>query len=194
MDEVLVYFDEPIDAPDGLRYAARACAREMEDGRWCGWLEFSYQGDDWRSTDIETVQPNRRDVTYWVTGLTHVYLQGALVRALDDSLAARRARERSRDHDVGILPTSIPRGPTLAASLNSPRTILDPFSVYAQGEGVLRAQLSALNADQVRNIAAAFNIESPETASTLGASELRDRIVAAARRHQSRASNPELRA
>ena len=193
MDDVLVYFDEPIDAPDGLRYNARACTRQMDDGRWRGWLEFSYQGADWRSTDVETVQPNRRDVEYWVTGLTRVYLQGALVRALDDSFAGRRARERARDHDAGILPTNT-RGPGLAASLSAPRTILDPFSVFAQGEGILRAQLNALNVDQVRNIAAAFNIESPETASTLGANELRERIVVAARRHQSRASGPELRA
>jgi hypothetical protein len=193
VDGVLVYFDEAIDAPDGVRYDARACAREMEDGRWCGWLEFSFNGGDWRATDVETVQPNRRDVDYWVTGLTRVYLEGALVRALDESLGRRRARERVGDPGI-VTHEANDRRRTSPIASNAPRTILDPFSVFAQGEGILRAQLAALHVDQVRNIAAAFNIESPETASALSATELRERIVAAARRHLSRASNPELRA
>ena len=193
MDEVIVYFDEAIDAPDGVRYDARACAREMDDGRWRGWLEFSFNGGDWRATDTETVQPNRRDVDYWVTGLTRVYLEGALVRALDESLARRRGRERAGDAGMVTHETN-DRRRTSPVTSNAPRTILDPFSVFAQGEGILRAQLAALHVDQVRNIAAAFNIESPETASALSAVELRERIVAAARRHLSRASNPELRA
>lgn len=193
MDGVLVYFDEAIDAPDGVRYDARACAREMDDGRWSGWLEFSFNGGDWRATDMETVQPNRRDVEYWVTGLTRVYLEGALVRALDESLGRRRGRERA-GHAGIVTHEADDRWRTSPATSNAPRTILDPFSVFAQGEGILRAQLAALHVDQVRNIAAAFNIESPETASALSATELRERIVAAARRHLSRASNPELRA
>ena len=192
MDEVLVYFDEWIDAPDGAHYDARACTCEQDDGRWSGWLEFSRDGGDWRATEVETTQPNRRDVEYWVTGLSRVYLQGALMRAIEARPAQVSARRGIED-----VASSSPVGArtrTPAISSSGPRTILDPFSVFAQGEGVLRAQLAALNVDQVKNIAAAFNIESPETASTLDAHDLRERIVGAARRRASQPMNPELRA
>jgi hypothetical protein len=192
VDAVLVYFDETIDGPDGANYAARACTRELDDSRWAGWLEFSRNGADWVATDTETVQPNRRDVEYWVTGLTRVYLQGALGRALGIPLGSG-AHPRLPD-DVAPPRHVNRRAPNSTTSSNVPRTILDPFSVYAQGESILRAQLGALSPDQLRNIAAAFNIESPETASTLDASELRERVVLAARGRLSRPADPELRA
>lgn len=191
MTDVLVYFDEPILAPDGKGYSARACAREDEDRRWSGWLEFSADGEQWFATATETVQPNRRDVEYWVTGLTRVYLQGGLSRALAASSSG--PPDRQLPDDLGLrhrhaLSTSLP------SVNNRPRTILDPFTVYAQGEGILRSQLSALSQDQLRNITAAFSIESPETASALDARELCERIVLAARGRASRPSSPELRA
>jgi len=188
--EVLVYFDEPIFGPDAKGYSARACAREEGDRRWCGWLEFSADGEEWFATPTETVQPNRRDVEYWVTGLTRVYLQGALSRARE--VASGGAGRRLPD-DLGLRhPNAL--STSLASANNRPRTILDPFTVYAQGEGILRAQLSALSQDQLRNISAAFSIESPETASGLDARELCERIVLAARDRASRPVIPELRA
>ena len=39
MAEVLVSFNDTIVA-DGVPYRARACGREMDDGRWEGWIEF----------------------------------------------------------------------------------------------------------------------------------------------------------
>ena len=54
----------------------------------------------------ETTQPNRTDTLYWATGLTPIYLEGALQRALHPMVRARaaqpgdagvrRARARSR--------------------------------------------------------------------------------------------------
>ena len=191
MDEVLVYFDETIGGPDERRYAARVCTRELKDGRWSGWLEFSADGADWRATPIETVQPNRRDVDYWVTGLSRVYLEGALARAL----GGRASHAGAAPNDLASVAQPVgARSHVPPPSQSGPRTILDPFSVFSQGEGVLRAQLGALNPDQVRNIAAAFNIESPETAGTLDATDLRERIVAAARRRISQPFDSELRA
>lgn len=191
MDEILVYFDETIPGPDENDWAVRACARQLDDGRWSGWLEFSADGADWRPTGSETIQPNRPDVEYWVGGLTRVYLEGALVRALDDASPDAAPMDRH----AGAPPARHRESPRASAGPSRvPRTILDPFNVYAQGEGILRAELRALSDDQLRNIAAAFNVASPETASTLDEHQLVERIVVAARTHASRASNPELSA
>lgn len=195
MNEVLVHFDEPITGRDGVDWLARACGRENGDGRWSGWLEFSRAGNEWRATDVESVQPNRRDLEYWVTGLSRVYLQGALVRALQDESEREARRMREPDREGVTKPP--PRGPRhhrvasheieRDAAARPMRAILDPFTTYAQGEGVLRSELSALSADQLRNIAAAFNLESPETASGMREGELIDRIVGAARQRSARA-------
>ena len=71
--------------PDGTAFHARACGEEMSDGLWQGWLEFEplegSSGQPLRSPR-ETTQPNRTDAVYWATGLTAVYLEGALERAL----------------------------------------------------------------------------------------------------------------
>ena len=40
----------------------------------------------------ETTQPNRQDTAYWATGLTPVYLEGALGRALNPLQVALRNR------------------------------------------------------------------------------------------------------
>lgn len=83
MAEVLVEFTEAVDARDGSRYMARACGAEQENGKWHAWLEFvdTATGAAIRS-GRETTQPNRTDTFYWATGLTAVYLEGALERAL----------------------------------------------------------------------------------------------------------------
>lgn len=96
MAELLVQFDEVLVGPDGTRYVARVFGEEDDIHRWAGWLEFAtLDGHDVISTDHETVQPNRRDLEYWATGLTRVYLDGALMRACE---AEQRARRPSRPH------------------------------------------------------------------------------------------------
>jgi hypothetical protein len=56
----------------------------MEDGRWQGWVEFlPPRGGRVLLSGRETIQPNRADLAYWASGLTPVYLEGALGRALD---------------------------------------------------------------------------------------------------------------
>lgn len=84
MSQVLVKFDEPVISTAGKKYFAQAMGKEVKGGLWEGWLHFdplsfSEPGAD---SDRETTQPNRRDVEYWAQGLTRVYLQGALTRAL----------------------------------------------------------------------------------------------------------------
>ena len=98
MPEVLLDFSAPIRGPEGRIYAAQAIGEEMPDGLWHGWIEFS-TGDDRElvTTDRETTQPNRTDVVYWATGLTQIYLEGALTRALDVS-RSRRAAQHLQTH------------------------------------------------------------------------------------------------
>ena len=57
----------------------------MPDGLWHGWLEFEpVDGCNVPALQSprETTQPNRTDAVYWATGLTAVYLEGALERAI----------------------------------------------------------------------------------------------------------------
>jgi hypothetical protein len=83
MAETLLQFQAPVTGPDGSQYTARAVGAEVPGGTWQGWVEFvpCVSGEPVRSPR-ETTQPNRTDVLYWATGLTAVYLEGALARAL----------------------------------------------------------------------------------------------------------------
>ena len=66
-------------------FQARAVARESPDGRWEAWLEF-VPADEVTSgvsvTEIETHQRDRVTVERWMSGLTRVYAEGALSRAV----------------------------------------------------------------------------------------------------------------
>ena len=86
--EVLVDFTELVSAPETGEYRARACGgkAEMAPGRWQGWIEFvPVDGGPTIRTPRETTQRNRADTAMWATGLTRVYLDGALRRALASS-------------------------------------------------------------------------------------------------------------
>lgn len=106
MAELLVQFDEAVVASDGARYIARVFGEEDDIHRWVGWLEFAPLTDGpVVCTEHETVQPNRRDLEYWATGLTRVYLHGALRRARDAAARAAtppkpRPSARSRREEI----------------------------------------------------------------------------------------------
>ena len=83
--EVFLEYDALLSVNDGRAYRARSCGGEAHDGtnRWHGWIEFWPQGEGLPvCTARETTQPDRTCTVYWSTGLTHVYLEGALKRAL----------------------------------------------------------------------------------------------------------------
>lgn len=84
MAETLVQFTTPVISEAGELYKAEACGGVSRDGLWEGWIEFTSEttGRAYRS-GRETTQPNRNDLLYWANGLTEVYLEGALRRALE---------------------------------------------------------------------------------------------------------------
>jgi hypothetical protein len=84
MAEVLAQFPELLTMSDGSKYVARACGAPNANGLWEGWIEFvSTDGGRPLRSSRETTQPNRRDAQYWASGLTAIYLEGALERALN---------------------------------------------------------------------------------------------------------------
>jgi hypothetical protein len=100
MAKILVKFDAPIVAPSGKIYFAQAVGRETPTGLWEGWLEFLGVDDasEAFASDRETTQPNRRDTEYWAQGLTKVYLEGALNRAISLAEPHRQRAPMDTDH------------------------------------------------------------------------------------------------
>jgi hypothetical protein len=149
MAEVLVEYSDPVMSKDGRTFIARACGAELDDSRWQGWIEFvPIDGGAPLRSARETTQPNRTDTVYWATGLTPVYLEGALERALNP--LQRRTPSAS--------PPPAFEGPAPAIADHTPvrESVLNPFSVYRNGESQLRNQLSALSAWHLVNIIEAY--------------------------------------
>lgn len=186
MPEILVKFDEPIAAPSGARYFAQALAGEVKGGLWEGWLEFFPASEGVRALESarETTQPNRTGVEYWSQGLTRVYLEGALARAValaENSTGAAVARAATaRFNTFGHRP---PVAPSQRATI-IPRAILNPIQVYAQGEAILRRELGALSRDHIESICSAYDLVPAESAAGLPTGDLISRIIEGARARQ----------
>lgn len=140
MERVLLTYQATLATPGGRTYRAQACGRDREDGKWEGWLEFL--PDDATSivrTNRETSQPNLVDLEYWATGVTPVYLQGALERALVP--AFRPAKLTAA-------------GPPLSAP------VLDPFAAFAKGGPHLWAQLRGRSPRYLKQIIRTYKLAS----------------------------------
>lgn len=156
MAEVLVEFGSRIRGPDGRLYAVQACGRPRDDGLWEGWLEFlPLDGAAPVITRRETTQPNRPDLLYWATGLTDPYMDGALLRTLRRPPTRRMASRPTGPVAAGPGDPGYARQAAAAAPVTA---VLDPFHVHAEGADVLRSQLRALSADQLRNIVMAYSL------------------------------------
>jgi hypothetical protein len=84
MAETLRHFSDSTVGRNGVEYEASVCAAELPDGLWQAWIEFvPLDGGAAVHTARETTQGNRADVVYWASGLTAIYLEGALDRALN---------------------------------------------------------------------------------------------------------------
>jgi hypothetical protein len=165
--EVFVEFDDPVTAEDGTAYIARACGGEMPGGQWQGWVEFVPESGEPVRSARETTQPNRQDTIYWATGLTPIFLQGSLRRALDPT-SRPLARPAATPYFDGPAEPFVTGGPVT-------ESILDPFSVYQKGEALLRRQLSALAGWHLVNIIRHYGL-SRESADRLGAREPRELV------------------
>jgi hypothetical protein len=151
MAEVLVEFSDPVVSEDGRTFIARACGSEMDDTLWQGWIEFiPVDGGPPVRSARETTQPNRTDTEYWATGLTPVYLEGSLDRALNP-LPRPTPSAPARPLFDGPAPVSGDPTPVH-------ESVLNPFSVYRKGESVLRNQLSALSGWHLVNIIQAYGL------------------------------------
>jgi len=68
---------------DGRSYRPRAYGDPQPNGTWDGWLVFfPLDGGSAIAPDRETSQSNYDALLAWAAGLTRVYLEGALARAL----------------------------------------------------------------------------------------------------------------
>ena len=162
MAEVLARFNEPVMDQDRRKYRAQACGAPMADGLWEGWIEFvPMDGGSAVRSPRETTQPNGRDAAYWASGLTPIYLQGSLGRALSPTV--RRTAPAAEALFDGPKPESV--------VVSTPRpaygdAVLDPFSLYEKGEMLLRQELGALSPWHLVNIIRAYRL-SPESVDAL---------------------------
>ena len=192
MAEILVKFDEPVAAVSGKTFFGQAVGREVEGGLWQGWLEFQPADDESEplASGMETTQPNRTNLEYWAQGLTRVYLEGALARAI---LLAEPPGERApmdSSHPRFEEPRSRREHLSGAGAPISPHAILNPFHVYAQGEEILRRELSALSRDHIKSIVAAyrFGALTPADVNSSSRSDLIEAIVGGVRSNEVRAA------
>jgi hypothetical protein len=187
----------------GGLYTARICGRRRSDGVWEGWVEYEpTDGSPVLRTPRETTQPKLTDLEYWAGGLTPVYLEGALERAIN----AERAIEVEFDAPEapaydGPAPDPATRAPMvlphigarsgpaegatddidLAEREEDVEAVLNPFSVFDKGEGLLRLQLGALSARHLRSIIRAYRLAEDIDLDALDSVELAELIVAGVR-------------
>jgi hypothetical protein len=200
MAEALLVFDDTISAPEGAAYRARVCGRRAEDGRWEGWLEFDPIGAEGEAVEgagtvrsgRETTQPKRADLLYWAGGLTHTFLEGALLRALGvhgaraiprrpTGLAPGRPHRAQPGRPRAPQSGAPPSGSASRGQVPAGRPVLDPFEVFLQGEEVLRQELGALSPGHLRNIADAHRLDVGAAARGGDPAALARAIVAAVR-------------
>jgi hypothetical protein len=149
-----VYNNAPLTLPEGRIYIAQACGRERDDRIWEGWLEFvPDDGSVVLRSQRETTQPNRTAIEYWASGLTPIYLKGALERTLTPPLAVVEPPVVPPVYDEPA-PTQVP----VNTGTREADPVLDPFSVYAKGEDLLRRQLAALSRRHLVTIIVAYEL------------------------------------
>jgi hypothetical protein len=194
---------EPLVTTGGGLYTARICGRRRSDGVWEGWVEYEpTDGSPVLRTPRETTQPKLTDLEYWAGGLTPVYLEGALERAIEAEGAIEvefdapeaPAYEAPTPDPATRAPMVLPHkgarsglaeGATddidLAEREEDVEAVLNPFSVFDKGEGLLRLQLGALSARHLRSIVRAYRLAEDIDFDALDSVELAELIVAGVR-------------
>jgi hypothetical protein len=177
MAEVLTTFTTPVRDQFG-EYFARAVGRPAADHRWEAWIEFvpADGGGDVLVGPIESRQPERVHLAYWATGLTHVYLEGALARARHPiTVRVPVIDEPFSDHPAA-------RRVVMQRTIPKPEPVLDPFSIGEHSIDILRQELSALNRPRLLNVIAAYDLGVASETAHLSDAQLVGLIVAAVAR------------
>jgi hypothetical protein len=160
MAEVLRVFEEPVSDVTG-EYGARVVGRPAADGMWEGWLEFTPRGPndtDVLATAVESRQPEREHLAYWASGLTPVYVEGALARARHPITV------RTRIVEIPATDAPAPRVITHPHQLPSvPEPVLNPFEVATRSLDVLAQELTALGRARLLNIIEAYELNPART-------------------------------
>jgi hypothetical protein len=161
MAEVLARFSDHVADDEGRAYRAQACGAPNADGLWDGWIEFMpLDGGPAVRSPRETTQPNGRDAAYWASGLTAIYLEGALARALNPPV--RRSPAQAEPLFDG---PAADRVSPAARSMPTGDAVLNPFSVFEKGEVLLRKELGALSpwpVNIIRATGSARTVRRPE--------------------------------
>lgn len=155
MAEVIRAMEEPIRHASGT-YSARVVGRQAKDGMWEGWFEFIPVGpgaSDVVVSAIESRQPGKDTLEYWASGLTPVYAEGSLARAVNPVVV------RTKVVHTAASDAPAPRVTTAAPVRNlGPDAVLDPFEVGSRSLDVLAQELRALNRPRLLNIISAFDL------------------------------------
>ena len=185
MAEILVEYESVLRGNDGTDWVARSAGRQASDQMWEGWIEFSPVSGPKQPlrSPCESRQPNRKDLVYWATGLTPVYLEGAFARATSTPLV-RPVPATVRPIFDGPAEATL----EMVTAPLTPTPTFDPYAVYAQGEIVLNDQLRALDLHRLRDIAIAYELVDLPTMDSLTTREQLAAAIAAA--VISRASHP----
>ena len=174
MAQTLVRFDTPV-THGGRQYIVQACGRERDNGQWEAWLEFEDvdTGEIVRS-QRETTQPNHKDALYWATGLTPVYLEGALDRILRQPPIREPNPARPPHFD-----RPAPHTRAKNSDVSARESVLNPFSVYEKNPEMLAKELTALRGWHLRQIIRDYDLvdERNVTLETLTEPELGSLIL-----------------
>jgi hypothetical protein len=150
---------------------------------WEGWIEFvpTDGGNDVLVTPVESRQPARQHLVYWATGLSQVYMEGALKRARNPVTI----RVPVVDEPVSDQPAS--RRVVVERLIPKPEPVLDPFEIGARNIDILRQELTALNRPRLLNIISAFDLARDVDVTQMTDAQLVRFIVAAVEARLSRA-------
>ena len=182
MAEVLTSFQTPVSDESGS-YHARAVGRAASDHMWEGWIEFVpvSGGGDVLVSAVESRQPEREHLLYWATGLTQVYLEGALSRARKPiTVRVPVVEEPISDHPAA-------RRVVVQRVVSKPEAVLDPFEVGERSLDILRQELTALNRPRLLNIISAYDLAVEADVTRMSDPQLVGLIVAAVEHRLSRA-------
>ena len=104
MVHFVMQYSQVLVATDRNEYVVRVYASTHAVARWDAWFVFfPLHGGRELASDRETTQGSLAAVSYWASGITTTYLEGALERAralLPEARLARRAHHAEREEDL----------------------------------------------------------------------------------------------